>query len=128
MLALALALVFGIVFFEVARVLDLVREVQSIRSGAQGAIHMLASGASDDEKEAAMRRASLRVLGATGLLTLKFVAIGAALFALYALIVTAVPGQRQALLDNLSSPAGIVIVTAGTFIYAGARHVVVKRL
>ena len=116
-MTLALALVFGIVFFEVARALDLVREVQSIRSGAQGALRMLASGASDDEKEVAMRRASLRVLGATGLLTLKFLAIGAAM-----------PGQRQALLDNLSSPAGIVIVTAGTFIYAGARHVVVKRL
>jgi hypothetical protein len=70
----------------------------------------------------------LRVLGATGLLTLKFLAIGAALFALYALIVTAMPGQRQELLDNLSSPTGIVVVTAGTFIYAGARHVIIKRL
>lgn len=127
-MTLALALVFGIVFFEVARALDLVREVQSIRSGAQGALRMLASGASDDEKEVAMRRASLRVLGATGLLTLKFLAIGAALFALYALIVTAMPGQRQELLDNLSSPTGIVVVTVGTFIYAGARHVVIKRL
>lgn len=127
-MTLALALVFGIVFFEVARALDLGREVQSIRSGAQGAIRMLASGASDDEKEAEMRRASLRVLGATGLLTLKFLAIGAALFALFALIVTAMPGQRHELLDSLSSPTGIVIVTVGTLIYAGARHVVVKKL
>jgi hypothetical protein len=125
---LALALVFGIAFFEVARALDLGREVRSIRSGAQGAIRMLASGASDDEKEVAMRRASLRVLAATGLLTLKFLAIGAALFALFALIVTVMPGQRQELLDNLSSPAGIVIVTVGTLIYAGARHVAVKKL
>jgi hypothetical protein len=125
---LALALVFGVVFFEVARALDLGREVQGIRNGAQGAIRMLASGASDDEKEAAMRRASLRVLAATGLLTLKFLAIGAALFALFALIVTVMPGQRQELLESLSSPTGIVIVTVGTLIYAGARHVAVKKL
>ena len=127
-MTLVLALAFGIVFFEVARALDLGREVQSIRSGAQGAIRMLASGASDDEKEAEMRRASLRVLGATGLLTLKFLGIGAALFVLFALIVTAMPGQRHELLDSLSSPTGIVIVTVGTLIYAGARHVVVKKL
>ena len=127
-MTLALALVFGVVFFEVARALDLGREVQGIRNGAQGAIRMLASGASDDEKEAAMRRASLRVLAATGLLSLKFLAIGAVLFALFALIVTVMPGQRQELIDSLSSPAGIVIVTVGTLVYAGARHVAVKKL
>lgn len=127
-MTLVLALPFGIVFFELAIRLDLPREVGRITGGSRAALAVLRSGASDEVKEAAMRRESLRLFAATGLLTLKFLLIAAALGALYALVTYVFPEREAALQESLLSPAGIVILTVATLVYAGGRHVVRKKL
>jgi hypothetical protein len=125
---LALAALFGIAFLELVLLLDLRREVLRIRDGTQEAFRMLASNAGDDEKEAAMRRGSVRLFAATGLLLLKFVGIVAALALLYWGVVALFPDREAALQASFVSPAGIAFLTVTTFLYAWVRHVVVKRL
>lgn len=123
-----LAALFGIVFLELFMLLDLRREVVRIRDGSTDAFRMLASDASDDEKEAAMRRGSLRLFAATGLLLLKFLGIVAALALLYWGVVAIFPEREAALQASFVSPAGIAILTVTTALYAWVRHVAVKRL
>lgn len=124
----ALALLFGIVFFELVILLNLRREVVRIADGSRAALAMLRSGASDAEKEACMRRESLRLFSATGLLTLKFLLVAASLLLLFELIAMAVPDREAALQANLLSPVGIAVLTLATLGYAWARHVVLKKL
>ncbi|HKY00041.1 MAG TPA: hypothetical protein VJL86_10015 [Steroidobacteraceae bacterium] len=127
-MTLMLAALFGIVFLELFMLLDLRREVVRIRDGSTDAFRMLASDASDDEKEAAMRRGSLRLFAATGLLLLKFLGIVAALALLYWGVVAIFPEREAALQASFVSPAGIAILTVTTALYAWVRHVAVKRL
>ena len=127
-MTLVLAALFGIVFLELFMLLDLRREVVRIRDGSTDAFRMLASDASDDEKEAAMRRGSLRLFAATGLLLLKFLGIVAALALLYWGVVAIFPEREAALQASFVSPAGIAILTVTTALYAWVRHVAVKRL
>jgi hypothetical protein len=124
----ALALLFGIVFFELVILLDLRREVMRIANGSRDALAMLRSGASDAEKEACMRRESVRLFSATTLLTLKFLLIAGALWLLYELIVMAFPDREAALQGSLVSPVGIVVLTIATLAYAWARNVLRKKL
>lgn len=127
-MTLMLAALFGVVFLELFMLLDLRREVVRIRDGSTDAFRMLASDASDDEKEAAMRRGSLRLFAATGLLLLKFLGIVAALALLYWGVVAIFPEREAALQASFVSPAGIAILTVTTALYAWVRHVAVKRL
>lgn len=127
-MTLVLAALFGIVFLELFMLLDLRREVVRIRDGSTDAFRMLASNASDDEKEAAMRRGSLQLFAATGLLLLKFLGIVAALALLYWGVVAIFPEREAALQASFVSPAGIAILTVTTALYAWVRHVAVKRL
>lgn len=124
----ALALLFGIVFFELVILLNLRREVMRIADGSRAALAMLRSGASDAEKEASMRGESVRLFSATGLLTLKFLLVAAALFLLFELIAMAFPDREAALQANLLSLAGIVVLTVATLAYAWARNVLRKKL
>jgi hypothetical protein len=125
---LALAVLFGIVFLELVIRLDLRREVLRIHDGSREAFRMLASDASDDEKEAAMRRGSLRLFAATGLLLLKFLGIAAVLGLLYWGVVTVFPEREAELQESFVSPVGIAVLTVATLLYAWIRHVAVKRL
>ena len=127
-MTLALAVLFGIVFLELVIRLDLRREVLRIHEGSRGAFRMLASNASDDEKEAAMRRESLRLFAATGLLLLKFLGIAAVLGLLYWGIVAVFPEREAELQASFVSPVGIAVLTVATLVYAWLRHVAVKRL
>ena len=127
-MTLVLAALFGIVFLELVILLDLRREVLRIHDGSREAFRMLASDASDDEKEAAMRRGSLRLFAATGLLLLKFFGIVAVLALLYWGVVALFPEREAALQASFISPAGIVFLTVTTLLYAWVRHVAVKRL
>jgi len=124
----ALALLFGIAFFELVILLNLRREVMRIADASRAALAMLRSGASDDEKEAAMRRGSLHLFAATGWLILKFLLVAAALWLLYELITMAFPDREAALHASLLSPVGIALLTIATLGYAWARHVVLKKL
>ena len=123
-----LAALFGIVFLELFLRLDVGREALRIHDGSREAFRMLASNASDDEKEAAMRRGSLQLFAATGLLLLKFVGILAVLALLYWGVVALFPEREAALQASFVSPAGIAVLTVTTLVYAWIRHVAVKRL
>lgn len=123
-----LGILFGIVFLEVALRLNLQREVFAIHAGSRGALRMLASDASDAEKEVAMRRASVQLFAATGMLILKFLIVGAALWLLYEAVVALFPAQAQPLQASFVSVSGIVLLTAATLVYAWVRHVALKRL
>ena len=127
-MTLTLAILLGIVFLELFIRLDLRREVFRIHGGSREAFRMLASNASDDEKEAAMRRESLRLFAATGMLVLKFLVIVAVLALLYHGFVALFPEREAALQASFVSPVGIVVLTVATLVYAGVRHVAVKRL
>ena len=127
-MTLALAVLLGIVFLELVIRLDLRREVLRIHDGSREAFRMLASNASDDEKEAAMRRESLRLFAATGLLILKFLGIAAVLALLYWGIVAIFPEREAELQASFVSPVGIAVLTVATLLYAWVRHVAVKRL
>jgi hypothetical protein len=124
----ALALLFGIVFFELVILLDLRRDVLRIADGSRTSLAMLRSAASDAEKEACMRRESVRLFSATALLTLKFVLLAGAMWLLYELVVMAFPDREAALQASLVSPVGILVLTIATLGYAWARHVVLKKL
>lgn len=123
-----LAVLFGVVFFELVILLNLRREVTQIVEGSRTALAMLRSGASDDEKEAAMRRGSLRLFAATGRLTLKFSLVAAALWLLYELIAMTFPDREAALQASLLSLTGIAVLTVATLAYAWARNVLRKKL
>ena len=123
-----LASLFGIVFLELFLFLGLRREVLRIHDGSREAFRILASNASDDDKEAAMRRGSLRLFAATGLLLLKFLGIVAVLALLYWGVVALFPEREAALQASFVSPAGIAVLTITTLLYAWIRHVAVKRL
>jgi hypothetical protein len=125
---LALAVLFGIVFLELVIRLDLRREVLRIHDGSREAFRMLASDASDDEKEAAMRRGSLQLFAATGLLLLKFLGIAAVLGLLYWGVVAVFPEREAELQHSFVSPVGIAVLTVATLRYAWIRRVAVKRL
>ena len=127
-MTLALAVLFGIVFLELVIRLDLRREVLRIHDGSREAFRMLASNASDDEKEAAMRRESLGLFAATGLLVLKFLGIAAVLALLYWGIVAVFPEREAELQASFVSPVGIAVLTVTTLLYAWVRHVAGKRL
>lgn len=123
-----LGIPFGIVFLEAAMLLKPHREVLAIRDGSKRALTTLASGASDQAKEAEMRRESVRMFAATGLLTLKFAAIGAALAVCYWLVVTLFPGQAIGLKASFASLSGITMLTGATVAYAWIRHAALARL
>lgn len=124
----ALLLLFGIAFYELVILLNLQREVLRIADGSRASLAMLRSGASDAEKEACMRRESLRMFSATGLLALKFLLVAAALLLLFELIAMAFPDREEALLASLLSLTGIAILTVATLAYAWARNVLRKKL
>lgn len=123
-----LLLLFGVVFVELVIALEFRTQVVRIHSGALDAFRMLASDASDDEKEAAMRRESLGLFRATGIFLVKLLAVGAALALLYALVVLAWPAGEKDLVASFTSPTDIVIVSIVLVFYAWARHAVVKKL
>ena len=127
-MTLTLAVLFGIVFLELFIRLDVRREVVRIHGGSREAFRMLASNASDDVKEAAMRRESLRLFAATGILVLKFLGIVAALALMYQGVVSLFPEREAALQASFVSPVGIAVLTVATLIYAWLRNVAVKRL
>lgn len=124
----AIGILFGIVFLELVFLLKLQRDVVRIRDGSRDAIRMLASSASDEEKEAAMRRESVRMFAATGLLVLKFLVIGAVLGLLYWIVIELFPAREAALQSTFVSASGLAILTAATLVYAWVRHVALKRL
>lgn len=124
----AIAILFGIVFFELVVRLDLRRDVMRILEVSRSSLDMLRSQSSDAEKEAAMRSASVRMFAATGMLLLKFMAVAAALLLLYALVVTIAPGRREALDASFVSPVGIAVITVATLAYGWVRHAVLERL
>ena len=127
-MTLAIAILFGIVFLELVLLLDLRREVVRIHEGTRAALRMLASSASDREKELAMRRASLGLFAATGMLVLKFLVVAVVLLLLYWLVATLFPEREAALQASFVSPTGIAILTVATLFYAWLRHVAVKKL
>jgi hypothetical protein len=123
-----LLLLFGVVFVELVVALDFRTQVVRIHAGARDAFRMLASDASDDEKEAAMRRESLGLFRATGIFLVKLLAVGAALALLYALVVMAWPAGERDLVASFTSPVDIAVVSIVLVLYAWGRHAVAKKL
>lgn len=128
-MTLAFLLVSCVVFIELFLLLGIADQAYAIVTGSREAMGVLASRELDDEaKEAAVRRASLEMFKATGLLVLKFGVIVIALWALFAAVVALSPGLEQPILRSFVSPLAIVGLTVAAAAYAWARHVVVKQL
>jgi hypothetical protein len=124
----ALLFAFGVVFVELVIALDLRAQVLAIHAGARGALRVLASDASDAEKEAASRRASVSLFRDTGIFLLKLFAVAVVLAIAYFAVALIWPAGGRGLEAGLTSPVEIAVLSVVLVLYAWGRHAVVKRL
>jgi cytochrome c biogenesis protein CcdA len=87
---------------------------------------VMSSEMGDDEKEAFMRRAALKMLIATILFVAKFLLIVLALSAVYWLSVTVFPELQEPIMESFVSPTIIVGLTLLAIAYVWARNVIFK--
>lgn len=119
--------IFCVVFVELFLFLDIRKDVARLASTAQESLRVLASAKmTDDEKEALVRRASLDLFKATGLFTVKVIAIVAVLYLVYSLFIVALPDLEPELLQSFVSPLAILITSIVAMGYAWLRNVILK--
>lgn len=120
---------FCIVFLELFIFLRLRADVMTIFGRYREALRVfMAQDLEDSEKESFMRRESVLMLKAAVRFAAKFVILFGVLYLVYLLAVSAFPELEDELLDNLVSPAAIVLLTVATLCYAWARNAIRKQL
>ena len=120
---------FCIVLFELFALLKVVPDAMAIITRSQQSMRILMSPeVADDDKEAAMRRASVDISKATLRFGLKLFSIGFILYLLFVLTVLLFPDLKQALLESLYSPIVIAVLSIGTMAYAWVRKTILSRL
>lgn len=120
---------FCIALFELFALLKIGSDAMAIITRSHQAMRVLMSSElGDDDKEVLMRRGSADIFKATLRFALKFLAIGVVLYLLFLLTVTLFPDLKQAMLESLSSPVVIAVLTVGTMCYAWVRRAIVSRL
>jgi hypothetical protein len=120
---------FCIVMFELFVLLKIGRDAMAIITRSQQSMRVLMSSElGDDDKEVAMRRASVDIFKATLRFALKFFSIGLILYLLFVLIVTLFPNLKRTLLESLYSPIVIAVLTFATMGYAWVRKTILSRL
>jgi hypothetical protein len=116
-----------IVFIELFIALKIKRQAHNLISESRETMGvMMSPEIGDDEKEAFMRRAALKMLIATILFAGKFLLIVLALSTVFWLSVTIFPELQEPIMESFVSPAIIVGLTVLAVAYAWARNVVFK--
>lgn len=117
-----------IAFVEGVRLMRLDRRLAAMNAISRDSFAMVRSSAPDEEKEVAMRRASVAMLRETVMLIVGFAVIGAVLAGLYFLGAGPLGVGADRLSHLLLSPWAWLAMTGGAMLYLWIRHALVKRL
>jgi hypothetical protein len=117
-----------IAFVEGVRLMRLDRRLAAMSAVSRDSFAMVRSSAPDEEKEVAMRRASVAMLRETVMLIVGFAVIGAVLAGLFFLGAGPLGIGSERLSHLLMSPWAWLAMTGGAMLYLWIRHALVKRL
>lgn len=119
----------GVVGVEMFFLLRLTEKIVIMARVSRDSVGVLVSSSlSDEQKEIALRKASLDLLKATFVFSARFLLICIVVYFAYLLVAELFPDRRDEMLRILISPTGLIALTAATACYLWVRNAVRQKL